>query len=169
MFYLDLFAALHRHRVDYALIGGLAVALHGVERNTMDIDISVVVSPQNMQQLVLAAQELGLKPMLPVPLETLTQIDTLKEWHARRNLQAFSLHGSGPAGVSLDILLFPPVDPAAMCKRAITLDVAGVPVVLATIDDLIALKQSAGRPIDLSDIEHLNRLNRIHKPGANPA
>ena len=70
MFYLDLFAALHRHEVEYVLIGGLAVALHGVERNTMDIDISVVVSPENMQQLVLTAQELGLKPMLPVPLET---------------------------------------------------------------------------------------------------
>ena len=52
-----------------------------------------------------------------------------------------------------------------MCQRAIKLDVAGVPVVLATIDDLIALKQSAGRPIDLSDIEHLNR---IKKPGSNP-
>lgn len=166
MFYLDLFAALHRHRVEYALIGGLAVALHGVERNTMDIDISVVVSPENMQQLVSTAKELGLKPMLPVPLETLTQIDTLKEWHALRNLQAFSLHGSGPAGVSLDILLFPPVDPAAMCQRAITLDVGGVPVVLATIDDLIALKQSAGRPIDLSDIEHLQRINT---PGFNSA
>ena len=53
-----------------------------------------------------------------------------------------------------------------MCQRAITLDVGGVPVVLATIDDLIALKQSAGRPIDLSDIEHLQRINQ---PGFNPA
>jgi hypothetical protein len=30
MFYLDLFSALDRHRVDYVLIGGLAVSLHGV-------------------------------------------------------------------------------------------------------------------------------------------
>ena len=31
MFYLDLFAALNRHQVSYVLIGGLAVALHGVD------------------------------------------------------------------------------------------------------------------------------------------
>ncbi|TAG25857.1 MAG: hypothetical protein EAZ37_11455 [Burkholderiales bacterium] len=158
MFYLDLFAALHRHRVEYVLIGGLAVALHGIERNTMDIDVSVVVTPGNMQHLLQAAQELGLTPMLPVPLATLTAIDTLKDWHATRNLQAFSLRSDALAGVSLDILLFPPVDPQGMCQRALTLDVSGVPVVLASIDDLIALKQSVARPIDLADIEHLKRL-----------
>lgn len=37
MFYLDLFAALHRHQVEYVLIGGLAVSLHGIEPATMDI------------------------------------------------------------------------------------------------------------------------------------
>ena len=33
-----------------------------------------------------------------------------------------------------------------------------VPVVVASIDDMIALKQAVGRPIDLADIEHLKRL-----------
>jgi hypothetical protein len=41
MFYVGLFAALARHKVDYLLIGGLAVSLHGVERSTMDVDIAV--------------------------------------------------------------------------------------------------------------------------------
>ncbi len=158
MFYLDLFAALHRHQVDYVLIGGLAVALHGVERNTMDIDVCVVVSPNNMQHLLNAAQELKLQPVLPVPLHTLTQIDTLKDWHAQRNLLAFALRTNELSGVTLDVLLFPPVDPQSMCERALKLDVAGVPVMLANIDDLIALKQCAGRPIDLADIAHLQRL-----------
>jgi hypothetical protein len=158
MFYLDLFAALHRHQVEYVLIGGLAVALHGVERNTMDIDVSVVISPDNLQHLIDAAKELQLSPALPVPLETLGQIDTLREWHQQRNLQAFALRTPDMAGVTLDVLLFPPVPPADMCQRAIRLDVAGTPVNLASVDDLIALKQSVGRPIDLSDIEHLKRL-----------
>lgn len=158
MFYLDLFSALDRHKVEYVLIGGLAVAMHGVERNTMDIDVCVVISPVNLQHLIEAAKELRLSPMLPVPLETLGDIETLKQWHSQRNLQAFSLRSADMAGVTLDVLLFPPVDPASMCQRALQLDVAGVPVRLASIDDLIALKQSVARPIDLADIEHLKRL-----------
>lgn len=158
MFYLDLFDTLHRHQVDYVLIGGLAVALHGIERNTMDIDVCVVISPVNLQHLIEAAKELHLTPMLPVPLETLGDIETLKQWHTHRNLQAFSLRSEGFAGVTLDVLLFPPVDPQGMCQRALQLDVSGIPVKLASVDDLIALKQSVARPIDLADIAHLQRL-----------
>ena len=33
-----------------------------------------------------------------------------------------------------------------------------LPIEVASIDDLIALKQAVGRPIDLADIEHLKRL-----------
>ena len=158
MFYLDLFSALDRHKVEYVLIGGLAVALHGVERNTMDIDVCVVISPVNLQHLTEAAKELRLSPMLPVPLETLSDIETLNQWHSHRNLRAFSLRSEDMAGVTLDVLLFPPVDPASMCHRALQLDVSGVPVKLASIDDLIALMQSSARPINLADIEHLKRL-----------
>jgi len=44
MFYLDLFSALNR-RVDYVQIGGLAISLHGIERATMDIDVTVAMTP----------------------------------------------------------------------------------------------------------------------------
>ena len=158
MFYLDLFATLQRHQVEYVLIGGLAVALHGIERNTMDIDVCLVISPDNLRRMIEAAKELNLSPVLPVPLETLSQIDTLKEWHQQRNLRAFALRTPDLAGVTLDLLLFPPVAPADMCQRAVRLVVSGIPIQLASVDDLIALKQSVGRPIDLADIEHLKRL-----------
>ena len=36
-----------------------------------------------------------------------------------------------------------------------------VSIVVVSIDDLIALKQAIGRPIDLADIEHLKRLGQI--------
>src|SRR5688572_5773774 len=124
MFYLDLFSALNTHGVEYVLIGGLAVALHGVERNTMDIDISVVVTPENLNRLIDAAKELRLTPVLPVALSALADIETLRQWHAERNLEAFGMRAPEMAGVIVDVLLFPPVEPSEMCSRAVVLDVS---------------------------------------------
>lgn len=163
MFYLDLFSALAHHKVGYVLIGGLAVSLHGVERATMDIDISVAMTPENLAALVNMARELSLTPVLPVPLETLGNLGQLAEWHAQRNLDAFALHAPRLAGVTLDVLLFPPVDFPSLAAHAIELKIGNVPVRIASIDDLIALKQAVARPIDLSDIEHLKRLKGFDK------
>lgn len=159
MFYIDLFAALDRHHVQYLLIGGLAVTLHGVERATMDVDITVALKLDNMEALIAAARELELLPVLPgISLESLKDIETLRHWHAERHLEAFALRTPDIAGVTLDVLLFPPVNFSDMAKRAVEFKVGDVPVRTAAIDDLIALKQAVGRPIDLSDIEHLQRI-----------
>ena len=62
MFYLDLFAGLDRRRVDYLLVGGLAMNLHGVPRLTMDVDIVLALDEQNLARFVACAEELGLRP-----------------------------------------------------------------------------------------------------------
>lgn len=67
----------------------------------------------------------------------------------------------GAAGITLDILLYPPVDFSGLRERAVTFRAGEVPVVVASIDDLIALKQVVARPIDLADIEHLKRLKGV--------
>ena len=104
------------------------------------------------------ARELGMTPVLPVPLEALSNDDQLAPWHRERNLEAFALRAPGLAGVTLDVQLYPPLDYADIRRRAVTFRAGNVPVVVACIDDLIALKQTVGRPIDLADIEHLKRL-----------
>lgn len=159
MFYLNLFAALNG-RVDYVLIGGLAVSMHGIERATMDIDVTVAMEPDNLSSLVTLARELGMAPVLPVPLEALFDLDQLAQWHRERNLQAFALRAPGLSGVTLDVLLYPPVDYGQMRSRAVTFHAGEVPIVVASVDDLIALKEAVGRPIDLADIEHLKRLRK---------
>lgn len=161
MFYLDLFDALNRHRVNYLLIGGLAVSLHGIERATMDIDITVALSPDNLAHLIETAKELQLSPVLPVPVEALGDPELLRQWHAARNLEAFELRAPTLAGVTVDVLLFPPVEFTGMAQRAAVFSVGSIPIRVAAIDDLIALKQAVGRPIDLSDIEHLQRIKQL--------
>jgi predicted nucleotidyltransferase len=158
MFYLELFAALHRYKVDYLLIGGLAVSLHGVERATMDVDITVGMNPKNLHALIDVARELKLTPVLPVALESISDINLLRDWHENRHMEVFALRTPELAGVTIDVLLFPPVSFTDMQQHAVEFDVAGTPIKVVAIDDLIALKRAVGRPIDLSDVEHLQRI-----------
>jgi hypothetical protein len=43
--------ALAKHKVDYILVGGVAVILHGIERLTRDIDIFVKMEHRNIERL----------------------------------------------------------------------------------------------------------------------
>jgi predicted nucleotidyltransferase len=43
--------ALHEENVEYVLVGGVAIGLHGFERATSDIDLFVRTSPDNIERL----------------------------------------------------------------------------------------------------------------------
>ena len=161
MFYLDLFDALKKFDVDYLLIGGLAVSLHGVERATMDVDITVAMQSENLEGLLQCAKSLQLTPVAPVPLESLTNLALLRQWHTEKNMLAFALRTPDLAGVTIDILLFPPLDFHEMHTRAVQFNFGEVTVAVACVDDLIAMKRAAARPIDLSDIEHLEKIKSL--------
>jgi hypothetical protein len=51
--------ALDRHRIDYALCGGIAMAVHGSPRSTVDIDI--LISEHSLERVIQIADELGYK------------------------------------------------------------------------------------------------------------
>ena len=54
---LRLAAELARHKVEYAILGGAAMALHGFPRMTKDIDLIVPRSPRNNARLLKALEE----------------------------------------------------------------------------------------------------------------
>jgi hypothetical protein len=114
--------------------------------------------PSKKAALIEPAKDLKLTPLVPVPLESVSDIGLLHEWHANRNIEAVAMRTPELAGVTIDVLLFPPVDFAGMQQRAVEFDVAGTAIKVVSIDDLIAMKSAVGRPIDISDVEHLQRI-----------
>ena len=50
--FLEFIGLLENHGVDYLIIGGYAVALHGFPRYTGDIDFFVAVNPENAAKLM---------------------------------------------------------------------------------------------------------------------
>lgn len=55
----DLLALFKKHRVQFALCGGFAVAFYGFIRATMDMDLLVYPSAENADRLMQALEEFG--------------------------------------------------------------------------------------------------------------
>lgn len=161
MFYLDLFRELHRHHVRYLLVGGVAVNLHGAERMTMDVDLMIAQDAVNLPKFLAAARALKLRPNLPVTLEQFCDADTLAAWIRDKHMLAFQLRPPEVEAPSIDVLVKPVVDFEAAYGRRVTLNVEGVDVSIAAIEDLVALKSGTGRVIDESDIRALHRLQML--------
>lgn len=161
MFYLDLFAALDRHKVDYLLIGGLALNIYGVERATMDVDLVIALDAANVQRFTDAAEELEMTPVVPVRLVELADEQKRRAWIEERHMRAFALHGKEPGKPTVDILIAPTIDFAEAYSRKVMKQVGAVSVCLASVDDLLDLKRQAGRKQDLADIEALQRLRQL--------
>jgi hypothetical protein len=143
--------------VDFVVIGGIAAVLHGSARNTFDLDICFATDAANLSALgdvltALGARLKGVDEEVPfVPdaralrqVELLTLVTTLGE---------------------LDVLSRPPGAPTYQELRgnADRYDVGGFNVLVASIDDLIAMKQAAARAKDLLDIEELEAIKRLRR------
>ncbi len=157
MFYLNLFKALRTHDIDYLLIGGLAVNLHGVPRMTMDVDLMIALDADNITKLELCMKVLGLKPSVPVKLADLADANKRETLFREKHLIALSLIGDKPEIPTVDIVIHHPLDFKKAYLNKVERDVSGTSVMLASIEDMITLKKAAGRAQDLADIAHLER------------
>ena len=165
MFYLDLFRTLQEERVDYVVVGGLAINLHGVERATMDVGLVLAMDEGNLRRFLSAATRLKLKPSLPVPLEALCDAKQVDTWVREKHLIAFSLQSGSPTTPTVDIIVRPAVPFDRMYFNRTEKDLGGVRLNLASIEDLITLKTGTGRKQDASDIEALKIARRVAGKG----
>jgi hypothetical protein len=161
MFYLDLFRELQKHDVQYVVVGGIAINLHGVERATMDVDLVLAMDEANLQRFLRVAAALELMPSLPVKIESLCDAAQLDEWVREKHMIAFSLRPLSKTAPSIDIIVRPKVSFETMYQNRVEKDIGSVRFKLASIDDLIVLKTGTGRNKDASDIVALKKVKQI--------
>jgi hypothetical protein len=160
MFIRDLLAALADAAVEYCLVGGVAVNLHGVPRLTYDVDIVVVPEREQLHRAARVLAGLGLSCRIPVKLEDFadaTYRATMREEH---NLMAVSYDDPSDPLREVDVLVSPDVDASDLVARATVLSLGDVPVRVASISDLIAMKRLSGRQQDAADVVHLERIGK---------
>ncbi len=150
--------ALNTAGVRYLVVGGVAVVLHGHLRTTADLDLVVQLDPTNLLRALRSLSEIGFRPRAPVALEDLADPAIRKSWIQEKNLMVFSLWHPDLAAFDVDLFVQEPFDFDEVWERRIdvTLDRTIAPVI--GLEDLINLKQEAGRPRDLEDVCALKTL-----------
>ena len=155
-----LLATLSDARIDYVLIGGLAVTLHGYQRLTMDVDVVLALTDENLARFVDCARNANLKPVLPIPLDSLRDAALIDQWHREKGMLAFALRGPDRMATVIDVLVRPVVSFEQLKRNALVKHIGPLSVPVAGIDDLIILKTGTGRSKDVLDIEELRKIKQ---------
>lgn len=154
--------ALARHEVEYLLVGGIAARAYGAQRPTFDVDCVPEPSRENLDRLAAALRDLHARlrvegltdeeaALLPVQVTGSTLV--------RMELSTWRTDG-GDLDVLADIpdrhgrhLSYP-----ELVGRASKLNLDGIVVRVAALDDVIASKEWADRPKDRDALPELRAL-----------
>jgi hypothetical protein len=143
-----IFAALDARSVDYVVVGGIAVQVHGHVRMTNDVDLIPAPTPDNLDCLADALHDLRARVLNPGS----EHVEINGSMLPRATPWQFST-----AAGDIDVLHEAPgaAPFADLRDRALRVSLENCTIPIAGRDDLIRMKRASARPIDLSDIAAL--------------
>ncbi|HVD41522.1 MAG TPA: nucleotidyltransferase [Solirubrobacterales bacterium] len=157
---LDIQAILQRlveGKVEFLLIGGVAVGYHGHVRATKDVDVVPAPDRENLERLAQVLRDLeaeieGAEDFeegeLPDPLDPST-LELGGNWVLATRLGRLDvMQWIGDAALWEDL-----------SPRALEDSIGGLPIKIVSYEDLVKLKELAGRPEDLADLQRLREVN----------
>jgi hypothetical protein len=141
--------------VEFVVIGGIAAIFQGSTTITRDFDICYSRERANLERLAEALRELtarlrGTDADVPFQLDAASLRNGL-------NFAFTTKHGDfdclGDPGGGFDYEL--------LQRNADQMDVGGFAVMVASLDDVIAMKRAAGRNKDRIEVENLSALREV--------
>jgi len=154
----QIFNALNESGTRYVAVGGIAVVLHGYLRATNDADFVIDLAPDNASSAIKALTGIGLRPLAPVDPIGFADADLRRVWIEQKNMEVFSMLDPSDLFHNVDLFVDYPVPFEELWAESIQLPWNQVPVRIASIRHVLAMKRAAGRPKDLVDIEALEDL-----------
>jgi hypothetical protein len=141
----NLVVALESSQIEYALCGGVALAIHGAPRATQDIDL--LLRREDLDRLRDTARSCGFV-FESVPMDFASGV----------TMQRFSKLIDGQPFMLDALLVTPALENIWNARQHAEFEGGNVRVV--SMEGLISLKLVAGRPQDLVDIQRLQEVQR---------
>jgi len=150
----NLVKALNTDKIPYAIVGGVAVALHGAPRGTIDLDIVIKHKAEFFESVEICLKSMGFLPRLPV---TAREVFNFKnEYITRRNMIAWSFYNPTNPLEVVDIILTHDLSD----MKAVNMKMGLITLRVLSVEDLIRMKSKSGRPQDIEDIRVLKELTK---------
>lgn len=149
--FLPVIDAFNKQGVEYVIVGGLAVILHGHARLTTDLDAVIHLTETNTGKAMSVLQSLGFKPRAPVPALDFVDPENRARWIREKNMRVFSFYTDQDPLFDVDIFVNHPRNFDDLYAQSVVKELGDVAVRVVGLDHLIQLKEESGRPKDLED------------------
>jgi len=135
---VELAGFFNKEKIEYAVIGGVAVQYWGAPRFTADVDIAVSAGVDKLDKFIEKAAE-----------KFSSRVDNIREFGKIYRV----LPVKTTNGCNADITLAIPGYESEVMRRAVDFKVNEEIIRICSAEDLIIHKAVAGRPVDCQDIE----------------
>lgn len=149
--HIEILDTMLKHEVEFMLIGGYAVIIHGYRRTTGDMDLWLNPTNENKLKLHAALKGIGFNKD---DLDYFLTLDFTKHL-------VFSF-GAEPQKIDF-ITRINNVEFAEANKHKITHNFEGLPIPVIQLNDLVLSKINTGRTQDKADIEELQKIQKYKK------
>lgn len=158
----EIILALADAEVEFVIGGGVACVLHGVERFTMDLDIAINLTPDNLGRFIEVMKQQNLSPRVPVSPEELLNPDAVKMMVEEKNALVFTFIDLNNPIRHVDVFLRDDLSYDVLSRNSETIDLGERSVKLVSRAKLLAIKEAIQPPRDKDqlDIAALRRMIR---------
>ncbi len=142
------------YNIPFAIVGGYAVAMHGVARGTFDVDIITAISEENFIKIETALAAIGMESILPINATDL--FENLEKYKGERNLIAWNFRHPTRMRDSLDIIIADDMRDFEIVE--VESDFGKIPTL--SLNSLILMKSRLSREQDQKDVAALRMLKQ---------
>ncbi|MDR1283504.1 MAG: hypothetical protein LBK99_22185 [Opitutaceae bacterium] len=157
--YEEILNALSEAGIDFIVGGGVACVLHGVERVTMDVDISLHLTPENLDRFIRASDRLGLRPRIPVPPESLLDEKAVQMMVNEKHALVYTLLDPDRPVRQIDVFLVADLSYENLLPDSVWVELGNIKVRIIGKKRLLDIKRGINPPRlkDALDIEFLQK------------
>lgn len=159
--YKKIFKELEKAKINYLIVGGVAVNLYGYARFTGDVDILLALNPSNLSKMDKLMHSLDYVERIPVNIKELGNKTKLNEFIKKKGLKAYTSISNSQPQLDIDVIVEQSIDFKDYDKGKTIIKVWDMELPVVSIDDLIKMKKSAKRAKDMLDIEALLKLKEL--------